>query len=610
MGLLVLLAFCLVSQSTPFATAFKISEADVKAFVNSVLKCYNISGLSLAMVSNTQTVFTGGFGVKTYEKGDPVDSQTLFNVGSVTKSFTATIAADAVSREKIQWDQPLQDTFKDLKLSDDFRTAKATLRDLLGHKMCVPEYWGDTTVAENITRQEMIKRLEFYENICDLRTQYRYSNQMVVSAAAAVEIATCQYWEDAIFDKIYKPLGMSKSNIASRMTDADWDNTAFSYTRIGGKPVANPEKEQAIMFDNQGPAGGVYSNAEDMAKYLRFHLNNGKVIDTFFLKEKPLSLMDQNELALKDESDHQVISAKELIETHEPNYRTSYEPYTTDIYPVQSSIDEYGMGWRTGYYRGHKKVEHTGSYSSYTCRNTFLPDAGVGVWVCEASGFDGYTANQVVSWFALDLLLGEKPWLTNVTACTFPAPWVKPEIKKPTTSPPTTTTSKFQQPNCGVNFTEYAGDYYNKAFGTFRVWINSADHLVCSSGRLLNCSLMLIDCNNRFNLFISGTLEYRDPTKEGFITQFSDFVKDSGYQSVALSYFDGSHPPLFQRGKQHKPVDYPAGRGPLSGICKKTIHRRDAKTTEASQPSTGNPMKGLMMPIYGLVTCILLYLFN
>ncbi|XP_055958848.1 beta-lactamase [Patella vulgata] len=381
-----------IAQTTD-AAANKISESDLKAFVGHVLKCYNISGLSLAMVTKSQTIFTGGFGVKTFEKGDLVTSKTLFNVGSVSKSFTATIAADAVSRGKIEWDKPLKDTFgKDFQLSDSFRTERASLRDVLAHKMCVPEYWGATTIAENITRQEMIKRLPFYTTFCDLRTEYQYSNQMVVAGAAAVEIATCQYWEDAIFQKIYKPLGMNGSRIGSRMSDGDWANTAISYTNFNGKPVPNPEQQQSIILDYMGPAAGVYSNAEDMAKYLRFHLNNGK-----------------------DENGKQVIAEKELGDTHRSNYAIQQtDQVTTNIFPVMSTIDAYGMGWRTGYYRGYRKVEHTGSFSGYTCRNTFLPDVDVGVWLCEASSYDGYTANQLVSWYTLDMLLGEQPWLKPI----------------------------------------------------------------------------------------------------------------------------------------------------------------------------------------------------
>ena len=112
----------------------------------------------MAVVKWNETVYQGGFGYQTLEGKQRVTAKTLFNVGSNTKAFTSTLAADAVDRGKLQWDAPIRAVLgEDFRLQDKFRTEEASIRDLLSHKLGMPSYWGVTTAVMNFTREEIIK---------------------------------------------------------------------------------------------------------------------------------------------------------------------------------------------------------------------------------------------------------------------------------------------------------------------------------------------------------------------------------------------------------------------------------------------------------------------
>ena len=84
------------------------------------LKAHGVAGLGLAIVKDGKVILAKGFGVKTIGQTDPVSEQTLFAIGSVTKSFTATALGMLVDEKKIRWDNPLSTRVKNFRLGDAY----------------------------------------------------------------------------------------------------------------------------------------------------------------------------------------------------------------------------------------------------------------------------------------------------------------------------------------------------------------------------------------------------------------------------------------------------------------------------------------------------------
>ncbi|XP_067660404.1 uncharacterized protein [Haliotis asinina] len=502
--------------------------ADLERYVNDVMSCRDVKGLSLALVKRDGSVYTNGFGLRDITTNAPMTETTLLNIGSETKAFTATLAADAVARKLVTWDEPLRNIFPSgFQLQDKFRSERASLRDLLSHRLGMPSYWGVTTAVMNLTITEIAERLKDFPVLYEFRQRFLYSNYLFVAAGAAVETATGEMWEDAVYNHIYKPLNMTGSRVSTTLTDADWSNTAYSYTIINSTAVQNPEKALMPMVREINPAAGVYTNAVDMAKWMKFHITRGK-----------------------DSSGRQVITESVLKETYDASMTMGLDGISRDTFPVDNLSFDYGLGWMKGIYNGFVKTFHTGEYSSYSATLTFLPDVGVGVWVgiTGSRNGEGETVRDVITMYALDVLLGESPWLNSTTGCTYPSPW----------DPPKQTRDRRNAHDGDVtsddstDVSDYIGNYFHPAFGTFSVF-QDGGQLKYSFGVLLRGDLNL-QSRDQFYQTLDFPLTFRmvdfPEYPKGLPVSFSR--NDQGaVSSVKIPYLEFSEPPVFNRAPSH-----------------------------------------------------------
>ena len=131
-------------------------ESRLRSFIASVMECRDNLGLSIALVRNDQNIFAQGFGLRHLESQEPMTSDTKINIGSISKSFMATVAADTVSRGLVSWNTPVSEVLgPEFDLADDFRTEQASLKDAIAHRMGMPSYWGIASAAPNRTREEI-----------------------------------------------------------------------------------------------------------------------------------------------------------------------------------------------------------------------------------------------------------------------------------------------------------------------------------------------------------------------------------------------------------------------------------------------------------------------
>ena len=98
------------------------------------MRDWEVPGLAIAVVRNDTVLLAKGYGVRELGKTDRVDANTVFNIGSLTKSFTTTAAASLVDEGKITWDTPVHRLLPEYELRDPYLTENVTLRDLLSHR--------------------------------------------------------------------------------------------------------------------------------------------------------------------------------------------------------------------------------------------------------------------------------------------------------------------------------------------------------------------------------------------------------------------------------------------------------------------------------------------
>src|SRR4051812_12677971 len=118
-------------QSPP-ASRFPL-PADLDLYIEKAMRDWEVPGLAIAVVRNDSVVVAKGYGVRELGKPDRVDANTVFNIASLTKSFTSAAAATVVDQGKVSWDTPVHQLLPEYVLSDPWLTQNVTLRDLLSH---------------------------------------------------------------------------------------------------------------------------------------------------------------------------------------------------------------------------------------------------------------------------------------------------------------------------------------------------------------------------------------------------------------------------------------------------------------------------------------------
>ncbi|CAM4461901.1 D-alanyl-D-alanine-carboxypeptidase/endopeptidaseAmpH precursor [Mycobacterium basiliense] len=245
----------------------------VDDLVVELMKSSGIPGMAVAIVHGGKTLYAKGFGVKDVGKGDgpdnKVDTDTVFQLASMSKPIGATVVAHAVSTNVVSWDTPVVSKLPWFSLSDPYVTGHVTIADLYSHRSGLPDHAGDALEDLGYDRQQVLERLK-YLPLAPFRISYAYTNFGVTAAAEAVAAAAGKSWEDLSGEVLYRPLGMTSTS--SRFADfLARPNRAVNHIKVGDKWQARFQRDP----DAQAPAGGVSSSVNDVARWLTMVMANG-----------------------------------------------------------------------------------------------------------------------------------------------------------------------------------------------------------------------------------------------------------------------------------------------------------------------------------------------
>jgi CubicO group peptidase (beta-lactamase class C family) len=317
---------------------------------------FEVPGVGLAIVEGGTTVLTKGYGTRRLREETPVDGVTLFGIASNTKVVTAVALGLLVEEGMLEWEAPVIRYLPGFRMWDPYVTRELTVRDLLVHRSGLGLGAGDLLFWPQSTysREEIVERLQYIRPATSFRSAYAYDNVLYLVAGEVVEAVSGREWEDFVAERILARLGMTGSRV--RYADAvATGRLATPHARVEGK--VQPVKP--FEGDNVGPAGGIVSSAEDMAKWVAVLLRRGRLEDGSRLfgegTWRELSAM---------------VTPIPIGDAPEPG-----------LEPLHPSFRGYALGLAVQDYRGHKIVTHTGGLPGYVSRVLLLPDRGLGVVV-------------------------------------------------------------------------------------------------------------------------------------------------------------------------------------------------------------------------------------
>ncbi len=384
-----------------------------------------VPGISIAIVYQDEVIYLKGFGVREEGKGEPVDADTVFQLASFSKPMASTVAAAIVSEGVVSWDTRIADIDPSFQLYDAYPTAQVTVRDLFSHRSGLPGGAGNELEELGYDRATILQRLRQVKPESSFRSGYSYSNFGLTAGAVAVAKAAGMSWEDAAEAKLYKPLGMSSTS--SRYADfLTHTNRATLHAQLDGKWRALANRDP----DPQSPAGGVSSNARDVAQWLRLQLGNGNY------NGRPL------------------IDADAIGQTHLPLMERGKNP-------VSGGWSFYGLGWNVEYGRYGEYWGHAGAFSTGArTLVSLLPAEELGIVVLTNAFPTGVPEGLADTFFEL-VMTGKttQDWVAewnNIYGQLF-GPAIEVAIKRYGTPP--------ASPLPALPLSAYSGTYFNPYIG-------------------------------------------------------------------------------------------------------------------------------------------------
>ena len=267
-------------QLPGLSTTFSIDGKVVfsKGYGTKELRPEDGKGLSGSLASD-RGVKSGGFPGVVNTPNSPIDGNTLFQIGSTSKSFTATVIADLIDEGKIKWTDTVSNILPDFKMYDPWVTENMQIQDVMTHKSGLKEQSGTYIPNLGYTRDDVYKMLARIKPAYSFRGDYQYNNITFIIAEKIIEKVTGKSWEENVRERIFKPLKMDRSTMngdgfATATNVATPHNYSFENGKIETLPLYGDE--QALHWLTVvGPAGSIVSSTNDMAKYAQMHSNKG-----------------------------------------------------------------------------------------------------------------------------------------------------------------------------------------------------------------------------------------------------------------------------------------------------------------------------------------------
>lgn len=215
--------------------------------------------------------FGAGFGVTSTRNPLPVNEQTLFQIGSNTKTFVATTVMRLVEAGELELDAPVRKYLPDFRMRDPEVTERLTMRHLLTHTGgWLGDYFLDTGDGDDAL-ERYVSALAEMQQLTPLGTQWSYNNSAFSIAGLVIAKLTGKTFETALKELILDPLGLRRSFINPH----DVMTHRFA---VGHAPLNDQTRVLSpwVLARSNWPAGAITASAIDLIRYGRFHLGDGK----------------------------------------------------------------------------------------------------------------------------------------------------------------------------------------------------------------------------------------------------------------------------------------------------------------------------------------------
>ena len=349
-----------------------MSHEALSGFVEAAAAKSGIPGVAVGVRADGREVYACR-GVTSIDNPLPVDQDTLFVLGSVTKTYTATALMRLVAEGRVELDAPVRRYVPELRLADEQTAAQVTVLNLLNHTsglgwdLLLDTGEGDDALAS------FVAKLAELELIAPPGARASYSQAGYSLLGRVIEKVAGLPYEKAIASLVFAPLGLSHSFFAP--VDVMTRRFAVGHNRGEDGTLSIGRLWRGPRCRN--PGGGLASSVADQLRWARFHLGDGR-----------------------GESGERVLPAEVLHRMKEP---------TAEL-RGSTLGDAFGICWFLRDVDGVRTVGHGGSANGQFAELLTVPERGFAVVALSNAGPDGIPFNQaVVRWALRELPGGDRP---------------------------------------------------------------------------------------------------------------------------------------------------------------------------------------------------------
>lgn len=326
----------------------------IESFVDECMVDDDVPGMSVALVSEDEVLYANGFGARDLSENKPMTLDTLYGIGSCTKSFTTLGVMRLAEEGSLDVDDPVNDY---VSVYEEAPGEQITIHDLMCHGSGMP---SDATAVALITRYvtgepmatPLSDRDDFARHVrssLDTRAVERaepffYYNSGYTVLGEVIETVSGKPYREYVREEILTPLGMHRSTFDEEAVEED-DDAMTGYYKDDGDLVEGSFPHDSVI----DAPGGLLSSVREMTKYLQMQMNGGETEGSRLVTEDSVTAM--------------------------------HTPYTTREVRLDGTQQEYGYGWMIQEFLNDRLVEHGGTISVSTGYLGFLEEAGLGVVV-------------------------------------------------------------------------------------------------------------------------------------------------------------------------------------------------------------------------------------
>jgi CubicO group peptidase (beta-lactamase class C family) len=320
-------------------------------------------------------VATAGFGVTNAEHPLPVTDETLFQIGSITKTFTGTALMRLVEAGQVELDATLRTYLPEFKVSDEAAAARATVRHLLTHMSGWEGDYFHATGAGDDALARYVADMAGLTQLAPPATVWSYNNAAFSVVGRIIEVLTGKTYEAALKELVLEPLGLQHSFF----DPGDLITYRFAvghHAGGAGAQVARPWPLPRSAY----PAGGITCHVQDLLRYARFHLGDGRA-----------------------EGETRLLSAEAMAAMHSP----------------QAAVwgkETWGLSWSVDDTAGVRVVSHAGGTNGQSTLLLLVPERAFALAVLTNADRGGMVIHKLSQWVLKQYLELDMPDPTPIEA--------------------------------------------------------------------------------------------------------------------------------------------------------------------------------------------------